>query len=366
MGLTVQGRAGGAWQAAGLPCASLDLGMLSTLPALERLVPEWAALWSRAEAPLPFTHPGWMLAWWRRLGGGALRVFTVRADGRLVAVLPMFIYRNGGVSRLLPLGISVSDAFDLVAEPEWSRHAAAVLVRAVRTDRDGWDRCELHEVPCGSALHGSPARAALQSMSPVLDLERFAALPSRPGPRRRLAQAERMAAEAGLLLDQPGLDAMDDLFALHAAQWQARGEAGVLAPAPVQAFHCRAVKALARTDTLRLHRLRDGARTVAVLYGLQVRHRAYAYLSGVHPAYARLSLGTVLIGAAITTARADGAQELDFLRGAEPYKHAWSATDRALLRLDLPAGAQPRNGLRLLTGGLDGTLSAPEASMRTA
>ena len=347
---------------AGAHEAGLDVGVVSAFPALERLAPEWMVLWSRAEAPLPFTHPGWLLAWWRTLGGGALRVFTVRVNGRLVAVLPMFIYRDGGVSRLLPLGISVSDAFDLLAEPEWSHPAAAVLLRAVRTDRDGWDQCELHEVPSDSLLHGPAMQAALQSVSPVLDLKRFAALSSRSGPRRRLARAEHMAAAAGLLLDQPsldvpGLDVMDDLFALHTAQWQARGEAGVLAPAPVQAFHRQATRALAWTDTLRLHRLRDGARTVAVLYGFQVRHRAYVYLSGVHPAYARLGLGTVLIGAAIGTARADGARELDFLRGAEPYKHAWGATDRMLLRLDLPAGAQPRNGLRLLPYGQDGSLS---------
>ncbi|HEY0205053.1 MAG TPA: GNAT family N-acetyltransferase [Acetobacteraceae bacterium] len=365
MGVTVQNRVDGAWHPARLPDASLALDVLSTLPALERLVPEWVALWSRAEAPLPFTHPGWMLAWWRTLGGGALRVFTVRADGRLVAVLSMFIYPDSGVSRLLPLGISVSDAFDLVAEPGWSRQAAAALVRAIRTDEDGWDRCELHEVPCSSALHGPAAKAVLQSVSPALDLERFAALPSRSGPRRRLARAQRMTAEAGLLLDQPGLDAMDDLFTLHAAQWQARGEAGVLASAPVQAFHRQAARALARTDTLRLHRLRDGARTVAVLYGFQLRDRAYAYLSGIHPAYARLGLGTVLIGAAISTARADGARELDFLRGAERYKHAWGATDRVLLRLDLPAGAQPRSSLRLLPCGLDSIVSTPD-SMRPA
>ena len=48
MGLTVEGPAG-AWRPAGLPDASLDLGVVSTLPALERLVPEWAALCSRAE-----------------------------------------------------------------------------------------------------------------------------------------------------------------------------------------------------------------------------------------------------------------------------------------------------------------------------
>ncbi len=338
MGVTVRTHAASALAFAGLP----DVSIVSTVTALERLMPEWEALWSRAEAPLPFTHPGWMLAWWRTLGGGALRVFTVRADGRLVGVLPMFIYPDGGVSRLLPLGISVSDAFDLLAEPAWSRQAAAALAHAVRTDADGWDRCELHEVPPGSVLGAEASSIARQSVSPTIDLAQFAALPARSGPRRRLARARRAASGAGLLLDQPGLHAMEDLFALHTLQWQARGEAGVLGASPVQAFHRQAARALARTDTLRLHRLCDGARTVAMFYGFQVRDRAYAYLSGIHPEYAQLGLGTVLIGAAVDTAVADGARELDFLRGAEPYKYAWGAIDRVLLRLDLPAGAAGR------------------------
>lgn len=92
MDLTVQGRTSGAWRLATMPGVNLQAGMISTLPALERLVPEWVALWSRAMAPLPLTRPGWTLAWWRTLEGGALQVLTVR------------------------------------------------------TEEDGWNRCELHEV----------------------------------------------------------------------------------------------------------------------------------------------------------------------------------------------------------------------------
>lgn len=58
-----------------------------------------------------------MTAWWRHLGGGLLRVFAVRAGGRLVGLLPMFVFTDGSTRRLLPLGISVSDRFDVLVAP---------------------------------------------------------------------------------------------------------------------------------------------------------------------------------------------------------------------------------------------------------
>ncbi len=40
------------------------------------------------------------------------------------------------------------------------------------------------------------------------------------------------------------------------------------------------------------------------------------------------SPGTILLGAMIEEAAAEGVAELHFLRGAEAYKYAWGATDR--------------------------------------
>ncbi len=93
----------------------LDLSVTTDFGELERLAPEWLALRRRAERSTPFTAPGWLLAWWRHLGGGPLRVFVLRREGRLVGLLPMFVHVDRGVSRLLPLGISVSDMFDVLA-----------------------------------------------------------------------------------------------------------------------------------------------------------------------------------------------------------------------------------------------------------
>jgi CelD/BcsL family acetyltransferase involved in cellulose biosynthesis len=59
------------------------------------------------------------------------------------------------------------------------------------------------------------------------------------------------------------------------------------------------------------------------------------YLGGFEPAYARASVGALVVAHALAEAQRHGAREFDFLRGREPYKYAWGAQDRPLLRLRL-------------------------------
>ena len=50
-------------------------------------------------------------------------------------------------------------------------------------------------------------------------------------------------------------------------------------------------------------------------------------ITGWDVAYAPHSIGSVLIARAIGEARAHGARTFDFLRGAEPYKYRFGASD---------------------------------------
>jgi CelD/BcsL family acetyltransferase involved in cellulose biosynthesis len=66
----------------------------------------------------------------------------------------------------------------------------------------------------------------------------------------------------------------------------------------------------------------------AALYCFACRGRGYYYAGGFNPELSRLSPGTVLTGYAIEDALLAGATTFDFLRGDEPYKYAWGATNR--------------------------------------
>ena len=90
----------------------LPLEVVTTTAGLEGLAPEWTALWQRAPAATPFQSPEWLLPWWRHFGNDAPRVLCVRAGGRLVGLLPLYLLRAPDCSKLLPLGIAVSDYLD--------------------------------------------------------------------------------------------------------------------------------------------------------------------------------------------------------------------------------------------------------------
>jgi CelD/BcsL family acetyltransferase involved in cellulose biosynthesis len=75
---------------------------------------------------------------------------------------------------------------------------------------------------------------------------------------------------------------------------------------------------------------------VGVEYAFCFRQRYYFYLNGFDPAFARYSLGSLLMLDAIRQAIGEGCLEVDFLRGDEPYKAQLGAlSERVNYRLRL-------------------------------
>src|SRR5436305_8331510 len=77
--------------------------------AMDRLVPEWRVLWQRVPDATPFQSPEWLMSWWGCFGNGAPFVLTARADGQLIAVLPLYQLEEAWCCKLLRIGISLSD-----------------------------------------------------------------------------------------------------------------------------------------------------------------------------------------------------------------------------------------------------------------
>jgi CelD/BcsL family acetyltransferase involved in cellulose biosynthesis len=82
----------------------------------------------------------------------------------------------------------------------------------------------------------------------------------------------------------------------------------------------------------------NGGKAVGVLYGFIWGNTFAYYQGGWDAAWARFSLGTVLVRQAIRFAMLSGAKHFDFLRGAEPYKYRFGATDRIDETWLLPRG----------------------------
>jgi CelD/BcsL family acetyltransferase involved in cellulose biosynthesis len=279
--------------------------------AFHALAPEWAALWSRDERATPFQHPAWLLPWWTHCGGGPLAVYAGRRNGRLVALLPMFVYRD----RLFPIGIGISDYHDPLLEP--GEDAGALLARLRRP-------AELHELRPDSPVVGGTA----MSVCPVLPFP--PAIPSKK--RRDLRRARRALCAANGSVEEADAttlpEHLDALVRLHGARWRSLGEDGVLDEEKVRRFHREAAPALRETGIARLYGIRIGGAIVASWYVLHAHRRAFGYITGFDPAIAKLQPGTLLMGHALEAAERDGCTEFDFLRGAEPFKYLWGAADR--------------------------------------
>ncbi len=302
----------------------------ATTADLDRLRPEWEGVWAADPAATPFQHPAWLIPWWKHVAEGDLWTLAVRDAGRLVGVVPLYVYTQASGSRdAFLLGIATSDYLDAVALP--THDVVPAVFDHLDRRRDRWDVLDLQPLRPGSPLRSAATPAGWSDQAS--DGEPCPVLPLPPRLGGNMAQNlryyRRRAERAGATIEAATAGSLDELHdalrRLHAARWAARGQGGVLAADGVRRAHAESLPQLLAAGLLRMYGLRVGGRVVAVLYGLADRRRVYYYLGGFDPAYDRLSPGTLLIGHAVDAAA--GAEAFDFLKGREPYKYLWGAAD---------------------------------------
>ncbi len=307
------------------------LEVLTSEPDLAALVPDWRALWRSAPDASPFQSPEWLLGWWAQFGTDRPLLATLRREGRLLGVLPLYVLDEPPARKLLPIGVGLTDYFDALLAAEAPDEAAGALLRTALAHAPGVTECTLPALPPGSALRDAAADwpSSLQDSDPCPVLALPPAIPS--GKRRDIRQARHRAARAGgwtteIATASSAAPMLEQLITLHTARWDG---AGVLAERPVLAFHRATVAGLVAAGLARLQVLRFGQRAAAAYYALLDRgQRILFYLSGFDAAYARESPGTLLLARMIEDAVDEGRRELHFLRGAEAYKYAWGGVDR--------------------------------------
>jgi CelD/BcsL family acetyltransferase involved in cellulose biosynthesis len=87
---------------------------------------EWDALLAKNCSNVPFLRHGYLSSWWQYKGGGEwpdaeLRIISVRKDGQLIGIAPLFRAAHKGRRKLLLLGsIEISDYLDFIHDPKYS------------------------------------------------------------------------------------------------------------------------------------------------------------------------------------------------------------------------------------------------------
>jgi CelD/BcsL family acetyltransferase involved in cellulose biosynthesis len=266
------------------------------------LLPNWQELWDRCPGATPFQSPDWLMSWWTHFGKGERRILLAKENGRLVAVAPLYIHER----RVGFIG-------------EWTSDHAGVLCenpeQAARLFRDkGWK------------LYQSPAESY-----PAIAIHADWHLPHRF--LGNLVRTERQLRSSGVLTyetaDANSLhEFLDALFRLHASRWSLKDEPGVLGHPKIWPFHLEVARKFLDRGWLRLHGLRFNGALIAVLYAFSAKGRTFYYQSGFDAAFNRFSPGSLVLKYAIDEAIREGCHTFEFLRGREPYKYKWGATDR--------------------------------------
>jgi CelD/BcsL family acetyltransferase involved in cellulose biosynthesis len=312
--------------------STLALDLVTADDGLRGLAPAWEALWRRVPGATPFQSPAWLLPWWEVFGTGRPVIACLRDGDWLAGVLPLYLQDEAGERKLLPIGIGVSDYLDILLDPGLPEDAGDTLLEAgLRAGfAAGATVCDLTDLPPGALLRtlhppaGWHAAWRRGEPCPVLPLPGDAV----PARQRRKLRMNRHRAErlGGWTVEFATLGTiapmMDILLRLNARRW------GGLDPA-AERFHRVAAPGLLGAGLLRLALLRIGGSVAACCHALaDGERRVMFYMIGFDPAFAAASPGSLLIGALLDSAIAEGRTEAHFLRGDEAYKYAWGARDR--------------------------------------
>lgn len=327
-----------------------------------------------------FLTPEWYLAWLEVYGADAAPALAVRhgPGGALAGILPLAASGRRPLRRLGFAGSRLGDLFSPLDRDSDRELATAALARL--RDRGERGALVLERVEAGAEWIDGLAAAGeavtelrhLRGVLPEVELGgatwdeylagRSRNLRSQLGRRQRKLEREHRVAfrqtdGARLAAD------MDAFFALHRGRWEARGGSGAIDDRSA-AFHRKFSRAALERGWLRLWVLEVDERPAAVWYGWHVGDRYSYYLAGFDEAYARYSIGMLLLAHTIRHAIEEGAAVYELLLGTEEFKLRFATGERQVRTVIVSAPRHPLRWAALAEDRLRGTLDRFEPETR--
>ena len=326
----------------------ISVGEVSTLEDLIQLRDEWRDLLLRSPSATPFQSPEWLITWWKYFGKGRLQVISLRSEGRLAGLAPLFIFSppEGEQRDIRFIGTGITDYLDFVLEPGLGLTGTSLILDHLGAKGSEWDICDFHELRPESTLLEISFPDELHTCRLIQDFCPVLLLPANAEEyyrslsgtfHTRLIRAKKSLTGSGAELVEADAATLpyflEELFRLHGAAWEYRDQTGVLSDSTIRSFHSEVASLFMESGCLRLFGLRQKDKLLAVIYALASGSKLFFYIGGHDPAFARLSPGTVLMALVIELAISEGFREIDFLRGNEKYKFNWGAKSRQNYRL---------------------------------
>jgi CelD/BcsL family acetyltransferase involved in cellulose biosynthesis len=305
---------------------------------------EWTALAERCGNP--FATLEWAATWWDHFGGDRTPLITAcrRPDGRLAAILPLYLSTRGPLRLVRFIGHGVGDVLGPICTSEDAETAASALRQILAEDGQSSDLLLAERMPMDRFSGLLPGRVMQEEANPRLPIDgaswdEFLASCSsnlRGQIRRKRRKLEREHGSRFRLADDREHlnEDFDSLLRLHSARW---GESQAFSGRR-SAFHRDFAARAFERGWLRLWFLEVDGRAVAAWYGLRFGNVEWYYQSGRDPEWDRWSVGLVLLTRTMQAAFDDGMWTYAFLRGDEEYKRRFATHDAGLVTVGVPRG----------------------------
>lgn len=330
---------------------------------LDRYAGEWGALCDSSPYDEPFYRPEWVRAYAAAFASEREFVLaTVRAAGRLVAILPLVseLGTIGGLParKLRSAGNTHTVRYDLVHDRAFGNDVIPSLWTALLRE-PGWDVLQLENAPEGGALAPLVQHAAAEgyctSASPALSppyldlngcegrferlLERLDAK-FRSNLRRRMRKLEERGAPA-LVASHTAAGRLEQFYALERAGWKGAEHSAITCDTSTCAFYDAIARNAEQRGYLSLYALEFDGRPIAMYFGLYHRSRYYLLKTAYDENLRDCSPGQLLTYEALRDLVAKGCTDFDFLGGVMDWKSDWVPSLRHLNDLHVfrgPAG----------------------------
>jgi len=338
---------------AGAVQAQLQLEPLQNLDALED---EWGALAARAGNI--FSTPEWASVWWRHFGAGRELMPTAcrDAEGRLVAVLPLYLWARHPLRVARFVGHGPADQLGPVCDPSDFAAVGAAMNDGFR--RGTW-QCDLL---IGDRLPGDgepliAGKVIDREASPVMQagMSWDELLASRSSNfREQVRRRERkLAREHDLryrLADARTLDAdFKTLVRLHERRWAEQSDTF---EQELKQFHLDFARRALERGWLRLWTLEADGEPVAAWHGFRIGGVESYYQAGRDRAWDRYRVGFVLLTHTMREAFDDGIREYRLLRGGEQFKDRFATADPGVTTVAAARGIRGRAATLVGSGSL--------------
>lgn len=308
---------------------------------------DWDELHAAARGTI-FQTFTWLWTWWKVYGNPrlVLRIITVRIDGRLVAVLPLYFEHLGlpglNLGRLRFIGVyETYGEYTVLVHPAHVHEAIRAIAGSVSgcLDGPGTDLLSLFRFPS----EGGPIRELISELRalglharvvPEVIPRAMMELPSgwdeylsslsgneREALRRKGRALEKKGAEVEVLTS-PDREAFSDYARLHGESWNPRGVTGYFSSSRFQEFLETVTMEMMATGNSRLYFLKKDGRRFSAVHAFFLHDQCCFYLSGLDRNHelALLSPGKVLLARVIRDAIEEGYSIFDFQGGDEEYK----------------------------------------------